>query len=124
MYKSKNINLQLIKNKSYKYSLKNISEKIKMPKTKTNYSKIKIQKNRTKNIYTSKNKKDNDTSIIKIRENLKNFNTLEEKEAIKNKILIKKRKIFGMMLKKDKDNKNDNHFIKELIIIFIYMKIL
>jgi hypothetical protein len=111
LYKNKNKNLELIKNKSYKYSLKNISEKIKMPKTKTNYSKIKIQKNRTKNIYTSKNKKDNDTSIIKIRENLKNFNTLEEKEAIKNKILIKKRKIFGMMLKKDKDNKNDNHFI-------------
>ena len=40
LYKSKNKNLQLIKNKSYKYSLKNISEKIKMPKAKTNYSKI------------------------------------------------------------------------------------
>ena len=113
MYKSKNINLQLIKNKSYKYSLKNISEKIKMPKTKTNYSKIKIQKNRKKNIYTSKNKNENNTSINKIKENFKNFNTLEEKESLKNKILIKKRKIFGMILKKDKDKDNTiyNNFI-------------
>ena len=109
LYKSKNKNLQLIKNKSYKYSLKNISEKIKMPKTKTNYSKINIQKNRKKNIYTSKNKNDNDSN--KIKENINNYKTLEEKETIKNKILIRKRRIFGMMFKKDKDNKIYNHFI-------------
>ena len=110
IYKNRNKNLELIKiNKSYKYSLKNISEKIKMPKNKTNYSKIKIQKNRKKNIYTSKNKYDNDTSINKIKENFNNFNTLEEKESIKNKILIKKKKIFGMMLKKEKNNKNNKN---------------
>jgi len=114
LYKNKNKNLELIKNKSYKYSLKNISEKIKMPKTKTNYSKLKIQKRRKKNVCTSKNMPDDDTSINKIKENFNNFHTIEEKEAIKNKILIKKRKIFGMMLKKEKDNKNYNNFINNV----------
>lgn len=111
MYKNKNKNSELIKNKSYKYSLKNISEKIKIQKTKTNYSKIKIENNRKKNKYTSKNNYDNEARINKIKENFNNFNTLEERESIKNKILIKKRKIFGMMLKKNNDNKNYNHFI-------------
>jgi len=114
LYKNKNKNVELIKNKSYKYSLKNISEKIKMPKTKTNYSKKKLQRKKKKNVYTSKNKNDNDISINKIKDNFNNFNTIEEKEAIKNKILIKKRKIFGMMLKKNKDNKNYNQFINNI----------